>query len=84
MNSNVRIAREMLRIAKELATASDFSDRNTYNQITKTKTTMPQFKQLKKVFQGEDEGNDLSNDTLGKVAEELLQVANELLNDKGE
>ena len=84
MNSNTRIAREMLRIAKELATAGDYTDRNTFNQITKTKTTMPQFKQLKKVFQGGDDGDGLDDGTMDRVAEELLQVASELLNDKGE
>ena len=81
MNSNIRIAKEMLRIAKEL-TAGDYADRNTYNQITKTKTTMPQFKQLKKVFKSaDDEGDDLANDTMDKVAEELLEVARELVGD---
>ena len=77
MNSNMRMAREMLEVARELV-ASDYSDRNTYNQITKTKTTMPQFKQLKKVFQS-DEDDELCNGSLDKVAEELLAVANELM-----
>ena len=81
MNSNIRIAKEMLKIAKELV-AGDYSDRNMYNQITKTKTTMPQFKQLKKVFKStDDEGDDLANDTMDKVAEELLEVARELVGD---
>lgn len=80
MNSNIRIAKEMLKIAKELV-AGDYSDRNTYNQITKTKTTMPQFKQLKKVFKSADEDNDLTNDTMDRVAEELLEVARELVGD---
>lgn len=81
MNSNIRIAKEMLRIAKELV-AGDYSDMNTYNQITKTKTTMPQFRQLKKVFKSaDDEGDDLANDTMDKVAEELLEVARELVGD---
>ena len=81
MNSNIRIAKEMLRIAKELV-AGDYSDRNTYNQITKTKTTMPQFRQLKKVCKSaEEEGDDLANDTMDKVAEELLEVARELVGD---
>ena len=82
MNSNIRIAKEMLRIAKELV-AGDYSDMNTYNQITKTKTTMPQFKQLKKVFKSADEegDDDLANDTMDKVAEELLEVARELVGD---
>ena len=81
MNSNIRIAKEMLKIAKELV-AGDYSDRNTYNQITKTKTTMPQFRQLKKVFKSADEGDDLANDTMDKVAEELLEVARELVGDR--
>ena len=80
MNSNIRIAKEMLKIAKELV-AGDYSDRNTYNQITKTKTTLPQFRQLKKVFKSADEDNDLANDTMDKVAEELLEVARELVGD---
>lgn len=79
MNSNIRIAKEMLKIAKELV-AGDYSDRNTYNQIAKT--TMPQFRQLKKVFKSaDDEGEDLANDTMDKVAEELLEVARELVGD---
>ena len=81
MNSNIRIAKEMLRIAKELV-AGDYSDMNTYNQITKTKTTMPQLRQLKKIFKSADnEGDDLANDTMDKVAEELLEVARELVGD---
>jgi len=84
MNSKIKIAKDMLAIAKEL-TAGDFSDRNTFNQITKTKTTMPEFRKLKQVFQpkqaeaGEEDG--LSDSTMDKVAEELLAVAKELMND---
>ncbi len=81
MNSNIRIAKEMLTIARELV-AGDFADRNTFNQITKTKTTMPQFKQLKKVFKSaDDEENDFSDASMDKVAEELLAVAKELMAD---
>ena len=85
MNSKIKIAKDMLAIAKELM-AGDFSDRNTFNQITKTKTTMPEFRKLKQVFQpkqaeaGEEE-DGLSDSTMDKVAEELLAVAKELMND---
>ena len=81
MNSNIRIAKEMLKIAKELV-AGDYSDMNTYTQRTKTKTTMPQLRQLNKIFKSaDDEGDNLANDTMDKVAEELLEVARELVGD---
>ena len=80
MNSNIRIAREMLRIAKDLVSMSDFSKKNTFNKAMGTKLNTTQFKDVSKAITG-DEEDDLSDNTMDKVAEELLAVANELLND---
>ena len=45
-----------------------------------TKLNTTQFKDVSKAITG-DEEDDLSDNTMDKVAEELLAVANELLND---
>ena len=84
MEGNIRIAREMLKIAKELVAVSDFSKRNTFNKAMGTKLNTTQFKEVSKAINGGEGEGDLSNDTLDKVAEELLQVASELLSNKGE
>ena len=80
MKNSIRMAKDMLKIAKDLV-SSDFSDRNTYNEIIKTKTTMPQFKKLKQVFQPKKAGeeDDLSEASMDRIAEELLAVAKELV-----
>ena len=83
MNSNIRIAREMLRIAKELVAVSDFSKRNNFNKSTGLKLNQSQFKSVRESLAGDEDG-ELSDSTMDRVAEELLAVANELLNDKGE
>lgn len=80
-NSNTKIAKELLHIAKALV-AGDEVKRQTYNQITKTKTNPYQFKQLKNVFTSNDESDDGYEDPMDKVAEELLGIANELLNEE--
>lgn len=80
MNSNIRIAQEMLRIAKDLVAVSDFSKKNTFNKAMGTKLNTTQFKDVSKAITGGDE-DDLSNSTMDMVAEELLKVAQELLND---
>ena len=77
MNSNVKIAREMLRIAKDLVATSDFSKRNNFNKSTGLKLNQSQFKSVRESLADEEEF--ASNDTMDKVAEELLQVASELL-----
>ena len=85
MDSNIKIAREMLMIAKELVAVSDFSKKNTFNKAMGTKLNTNQFREVSKALkQSDDEDEDLSDATMDKVAEELLTVASELLNDKGE
>lgn len=82
MNSNMKIAREMLRIAKDLVATSDFSKRNNFNKSTGLKLNQSQFKSVRESLADEDES--ASNDTMDKVAEELLQVASELLKNEEE
>lgn len=82
MNSNMKIAREMLRIAKDLAATSDFSKRNNFNKSTGLKLNQSQFKSVRESLADEEES--ASNDTMDKVAEELLQVASELLKNEEE
>lgn len=79
LDSGTKIAKELLHVAKVLV-AGDEVQRQTYNKITKTKTNPYQFKQLRNVFTSDDELDD-SEDAMNKVAEELLGIANELLND---
>lgn len=79
MNSNIKIAREMLRIAKDLVSMSDFSKKNTFNKAMGTKLNTTQFKDVSKAITGGEGEEDLSDSTMDKVAEELLQVASELL-----
>lgn len=81
MNSNIRMAREMLRIAKELATAGQYQDFQNERNFLKN-PTFQNYKNRPKQKSAEED--DLSDSTMDKVAEELLAVANELLNDKGE
>ena len=83
MTENVRIAKEMLAVARMLM-AGDNSDRLKYNQITKTKTTPHEYGQLKKLWkQGDEEVDDeFSDESMDKIAEELLSVASELMNEE--
>lgn len=82
MNSNIRIAQEMLRIAKDLVAVSDFSKRNNFNKSTGLKLNQSQFKSVRESLADEEES--ASNDMMDKVAEELLQVASELLKNEEE
>ena len=80
MDDNLKIAKEMLTIAKMLVAKNDFSKRNEFNKSMGTKLTTPQFKSVQKALTG-DEEEDLENAPLEKVAQELLSVASELMKD---
>lgn len=81
MDDNLKIAKEMLTIAKMLVAKNDFSKRNEFNRSMGTKLTTPQFKSVQKALTGDDEEEDLENAPLEKVAQELLSVASELMKD---
>lgn len=81
MDDNLRIAKEMLTIAKMLVAKNDFSKRNEFNKSMGTKLTTPQFRKVQDALTGDDEEEDLENAPLEKVAQELLSVASELMKD---
>lgn len=86
-NSNTKIAKELLQIAKILI-AGDAGDAYTLNDIFKPQKrfTHPQVQRLKQVLTPPKpkakpvESND-NDDAMDKVAEELLGIANELINE---